>query len=141
MAEEHGATLAIDATRQDPVRAILEATNHRGADVVFEAAGAPEGPYQAVKMTKGGGTVVVVGIPAEDHLLVPATESRRKEVTIKVSRRMRHMYPRTIALVEQRMVRVDSLITHILPLDQGAHGFAILDAYAENVGKVVLRNE
>src|SRR5215472_3720133 len=41
LAERVGATLLVDATREDPVAIAKERTGGRGADVVFEAAGSP----------------------------------------------------------------------------------------------------
>lgn len=133
-----GASMIINPTRQDPVAAILEATRGRGVDVSFEVAGALETPEQAAEVTTGCGTVVVVGICSADQIALRATPSRRKGLTIKVSRRMKHIYTRTIALSARRMVDIDSVVTHTFPLERGADAFRLLDAYADNVGKVVI---
>ncbi len=141
MAEKYGASLAINPHRQDPVRAILQATNGRGVDVAFEVAGALETPEQAAEVTKGCGTVVVVGICSEDQIPLRATPSRRKGLTIKVSRRMKHIYTRTIALCARRMIDVDSVVTHVFPLERGADAFALLAEYRDGAVKVVIAND
>jgi threonine dehydrogenase-like Zn-dependent dehydrogenase len=36
------------------------------------------------------------------------------------------------------MVDVNSLVTHVFPLERGQEGFALLDGYRGDVGKVVI---
>ncbi len=43
-----------------------------------------------------------------------------------------------LALVGRRMVDVNSLVTHTFPLERGQEGFALLDGYRGDVGKVVI---
>ena len=52
-------------------------------------------------MTRPGGRVVLVGIPSDDRLAMKHSTARRKGLTIKLCRRMKHTYPRAIRLVEQ----------------------------------------
>ena len=141
MAERMGVSLAVDSRRADPVKAILNATHGRGVDVAFEVAGAVETSEQAAEVCKGGGTVVVTGICGEDRMDFRAGITRRKGLTIKVCRRMKHVYGRTIPLVHRKMVNIDALVTHTFPLAQGGEAFRILDTYEDEVGKVVLINE
>lgn len=141
MAEKCGAGLTINPTKEDPVRTILGATRGRGVDVAFEVAGALETPEQAAEVSKACGTVVVVGICFEDRMPFRSTPTRRKGLTIKVSRRMPHVYPRIMALSSRHMVDHDILITHTFPLEQGAEAFRILDRYEDGAGKVVILNE
>jgi L-iditol 2-dehydrogenase len=141
MAEKCGAGLTINPTKEDPVRTILGATRGRGVDVAFEVAGALETPEQAAEVSKACGTVVVVGICSEDRMPFRSTPTRRKGLTIKVSRRMPHVYPRIMALSSRHMVDHDILITHTFPLEQGAEAFRILDRYEDGAGKVVILNE
>lgn len=141
MAERQDVTLAIDARRHDPVQTVMKATNGRGVDVAFEVAGAVETAEQAAEMAKPGGTVVVVGICGEDHMDFQAGITRRRGLTIKVARRMKHVYGRTIPLAHRHMVDIDTMVTHTFPLERGGEAFSILDTYQDAVGKVVLINE
>lgn len=138
MAQSCGASLVLDPTREDPVRAILDATHGRGVDVAFEAAGALQTPELAAEVAKVCGRVVVIGICSEDQMPFRSTPTRKKALTIKVSRRMGHVYRRTLALVGRRMLDVNSLVTHTFPLERGQEGFALLDGYRGDVGKVVI---
>ncbi|MBN1453132.1 MAG: hypothetical protein JW963_19110, partial [Anaerolineales bacterium] len=64
-------------------------------------------------------------IPAEDRTSFTASESRRKGLTIKLVRRMKHTYPRAIELVSKGLVDVRSLVTHRFPLEQTAEAFRV----------------
>jgi L-iditol 2-dehydrogenase len=138
MAQKQGVSLAINARRQDPVRAISEATQGRGVDVVFEVAGALETPEQSAEVCKPGGTVVVVGICGDDRTEFRAAVTRRRGLTIKISRRMKHVYARTVPLVQRAMVDIDTMVTHTFPLEQAPEAFRVLADYLDEVGKVVI---
>jgi L-iditol 2-dehydrogenase len=139
-AERMGVSLAINAAKQDAVKAILQATNGRGVDVAFEVAGAVETSEQAAEVSKAGGTVVVTGICGEDRMDFKAGVTRRKGITIKVCRRMKHVYGRTIPLVHRHMVNIDQFVTHTFPLEQGDEAFRVAADYLDEAGKVVLVN-
>jgi L-iditol 2-dehydrogenase len=138
LAKSMGATEVIDAGRADPVAAVREATGGRGVDVVFEAAGAADTPEQAVQMARPLGTVVIVGICAENRTAFTATASRRKGVTVKISRRMKHIYPRTLALVARGMVDVESVVSHRAPLADAPAAFALAADYRDDANKIVV---
>ncbi len=104
---------------------ILAATKGRGVDVAFEAAGEDAALETALATVRPGGTVVLIGIPENDRTSFPAALARRKEVTLRLVRRMKHTYPRAIEWVRDRRVDVRSLVTHRFPLEQTADAFAV----------------
>lgn len=138
MAEQYGTTATFDPDSENVVQAILEATDGRGVDVAFEAAGAPETPAQTAEVVKPGGTVVVVGIPSDDELRFRHPVARRKGLTIKLSRRMKHTYPQAIDLVRTGQVDVRSMVTHRFPLDRVVDAFQLADRYGDNVVKIII---
>lgn len=104
---------------------IVRATGGRGVDVAFEAAGDPGAVEAAVAAVKPGGRVIVVGIPSADRIAFGASVARRKDLEIRVVRRMKGTYPRAIRLVETGRVDVRSLVTHRFPLAEVATAFAV----------------
>lgn len=94
-------------------------------DVAFECAGVNAAVDDAMMASKPGGRVILVGIPADDRTSFPASLARRKGLTIKLSRRMKHTYPRALRLVERGAVDVRSLVTHRFPLTQIAAAFNV----------------
>ena len=59
-----GAYATINSKKEDPVKKVLELTNGRGADIVFECVGGAAGPYllpQAVQMVRRKGQIALIG--------------------------------------------------------------------------------
>lgn len=140
LARRLGAASVLKADSADPVAWVKEQTAGRGVDVVFEAAWAAQTVSQAVAMAKPGGRVVVAGIPSgpNDTISFPASTARRKGLTIKLVRRMKHTYPRAMALVQQGLVDVRSLITHRFSLEETAAAFDLVSRRADGVVKALV---
>jgi L-iditol 2-dehydrogenase len=108
-------------------------------EVAFESAGTVPAQDAAARMLERGGTLVLVGIPAEDQLALTHHIVRRKGATLQVVRRMKHTYPRAIALVERQMVDLKALVTHRYDLAQGDAAFRLVEGYLDGVVKAVVR--
>ncbi len=104
---------------------IQAATGGRGVDVAFDAAGDQGAVDDAFTTVIPGGKVILVGIPDDDKTSFTATVARHKGLTVKLVHRMKHTYPRAIALVSQKLVDVSTLVTHRFPLAQAAEAFAV----------------
>ncbi|MCU0521660.1 MAG: alcohol dehydrogenase catalytic domain-containing protein [Anaerolineae bacterium] len=124
---------------QSIVATILEATHGRGVDVAFEAAGASCTPDQAAQITRPGGRIVVVGIPSDDTMRMTASVVRRKGLTIRLVRRMKHTYPRAIQLVLSGAVDVAALATHVFPLENTGRAFEVVDRRSDGVIKAIVQ--
>ncbi len=124
-ARDLGATHTFLAGEGEEGAAILAATHGRGVDVAFEAANENEAVETALRSAKRGARVVLVGIPSDDRTSFSASVARRKGLTIKASRRMKHVYPRAIRLVENGAIDVRSPVTHCFPLAEFEQAFAI----------------
>ena len=118
----HQAFLAEAGRELDEIRV---ATNGRGVDVAFEAAGEQEAVDVAFAAVVPGGKVILAGIPAEDRTSFSASIARRKGLTIKLVRRMKHTYPRAIELVSKGLVDVRSLVTHRFSLEDAPEAFTV----------------
>jgi L-iditol 2-dehydrogenase len=96
-----------------------------GVDVAFEVAGEQGAVDDAFAAVRPGGKVILAGIPANDRTSFSASTARRKGLTIKMVRRMKHTYPRAIELVSGGLVEVRSLVTHRFPLERAAEAFQV----------------
>jgi L-iditol 2-dehydrogenase len=99
-------------------------------DVAFECAGENAAVEDAIAAVRPGGRVVLAGIPDDDRTAFQASVARRKGLTIKLVRRMKHTYPRAIRLVAEGLVDVRSLATHRFPLERTAEAFGVLETRA-----------
>lgn len=120
-----GATKAFLAEGGSEIQEVMAATGGRGVDIAFEVAGEQEAVEMSFAAVLPGGKVILAGIPANDRTSFPASVARRKGLTIKMVRRMKHTYPRAIELVSRGRVDVRSLITHRFPLVKASEAFAV----------------
>ncbi len=137
-ARDLGADDTLLVTGDTHIESVLDWTKGRGADVVFEAAGDNDAMRDAVEMARRGARVIYAGIPPKDYIMFGATSSRRKGLTIKLVRRMKHTYPRAIHLVESGKINVRAIVTHTFPLEQGGKAFDLVSVYADEVIKAVI---
>jgi L-iditol 2-dehydrogenase len=137
VAEELGG-VPINFREQDPVAAVQKATEGRGIDIAIEAAWADHSIQWCAEMARLGGRLVLVGIPGNNRFEMNHATARRKGLTITMSRRMKHVYPRAIRLVESGAIDVNALISHRFPLEQAPAAFALNDAYQDQVVKVII---
>jgi L-iditol 2-dehydrogenase len=120
-----GASEAFLVGDHSGLRVIQAATNEHGVDVAFEAAGVQEAVDDAFTAVRPGGKVVLAGIPDDDRTSFSASVARRKGLTIKLVRRMKHTYPRAIELVSKGLVDVRSIVTHRFPLEKAREAFQV----------------
>jgi len=126
-AKRFGASQAYLAEDSRELEEIQAATNGRGVDVAFEAAGTQETVDVSVAAVISGGKVILAGIPNDDRTSFSASIARRKGLTIKLVRRMKHTYPRAIELVSKGLIDVRSLVTHRFPLVQASEAFRVAE--------------
>jgi L-iditol 2-dehydrogenase len=115
---------AVPADDGREARDIHELTEGRGLDAAVEAAGDSAAIDAAVEAVRPGARVVLAGIPAEDRISVLASPARRKGLTLALSRRMKHTYPRAIRLAATGQLDLQSLVSHRFPLEDTGAAFA-----------------
>ncbi len=140
LAQKYGG-IPCNCATEDVTRRVLEQTGGLGADVVIEAAWGGDSIAQAAEIARPGARVVLVGIPSDDRLALMHATARRKGLTLVMSRRMKHAYPRAMHLVQRNLVDVLGLISHRFSLRHAAEAFRLNAGYKDNVIKVIIDNE
>ena len=145
IARRLGSDVAINASDQDPVQAVLDLTKGRGADVVVEAAGSEASMNQATAMLKHNGILALyswitqpvtlnIGRWHDDGLQIRTT------CLVHHTNQERFIWtPWALRPVMQGLVDVRPLITHEFPLEKVAEAFAVADKDPTAI-KVVVRN-
>jgi alcohol dehydrogenase, propanol-preferring len=82
MARELGADYTVNASERDPVEEIKKLG---GADVAISAAHTAKAFEQAYRSLRRGGTLVFVGLPAENYVQLPIFETVLNGITIRGS--------------------------------------------------------
>lgn len=125
----------INSAKENIKKKIGDLTNGRGADVVIEGTGSSGGVNDALKICRVGGTVVWMGNPADDVTIQLDNYSLflRKELNMfgiwnsAYSNTPINEWAYTVKMIENKMLKVDDLITHragikdILSLFDGIH--------------------
>jgi L-iditol 2-dehydrogenase len=128
-AHAFGATLTVDARSADFPADVRAATGGEGADVVFEAAGAPVSHQKSLETAARGGTVVFVGWLANGDLSLDLHAIGTRELTVRGMFRYRNVYPESIRLLSSGQVDLKALITGRYPLSR------VVDALQEALAR------
>jgi S-(hydroxymethyl)glutathione dehydrogenase/alcohol dehydrogenase len=126
-----GATDAVDPAAGDPVEQVRALTDGRGVDFSFEVVGLPELMVQAFDMARVEGTVTLVGMPPSGaQFTIPAVAavfSGKRVVGAKVGgAQILRDVPRFLRLAEAGRLRLDSMVSHRIPLDDVNDGIELL---------------
>ncbi len=137
LAASVGAT-PVDPAKRHPQMAVADATEGRGADVVLEAVGNPAAFEAAVALARPGGTVVVAGVYAGETAEIQLGVYWTRALTLRFSGLCPIHAWWEDALEEVMDGRIDPspLISHRLPLEEAAAGYALFDR--REATKVVL---
>jgi len=122
-AQRFGATHGVNPSREDARKAIKALTGGRGADYAFVTVGAKAAIEQAFTFIAKAGTLVVVGMPADDvtTTFAPTTfaAAGRKMLGSKMgSTRLPVDMPLLVSLYKQGRLKLDELISGRFPLEQ-----------------------
>ncbi|HEX2236535.1 MAG TPA: zinc-binding dehydrogenase [Actinomycetota bacterium] len=152
LAEELGAARALDATEMGAAEAIKETTEGRGADVAIELSGSYLALHEAIRATAYNGRVVVSGFFQGDarglylgeefhHNRIQLVCSQISGVSPALDHRWDEWRLKStfMDLVSRGRVQVAPLVSHVLPVDEAARGFELLDRSPAETVQVVLR--
>lgn len=134
LAAELGADACVDATSDDPVEAVVELTEGRGADVVIECSGGPQKQglagsgsiERAFRMVRDSGRVVVNSlIPGVVPLEINDWRIRSVSLVFPALGARRHLRLAANMAVQGRL-KIDPLISHLVwGLEQAPKAFEI----------------
>jgi len=127
-----GADLIVDAAKDDPVPAIMEATKGMGAEIVVECAGSPATFDQAVEVASGGGKIALVAIYEQPINWDPMPVISKNITLIGC---LGGNFPGSIDLIRTGKVTTRPFVTHRFPLERADEAFktAITDPGAIKV--------
>lgn len=125
-ARELGSTDVVDYSAADPVAGIRAAAGGRGADYVFDCSGNPEVLAQAMRATRRGGTIAVLGLAGGRSAELPADPLVLDELNLLGVRSSPNAYPAMIELLASGAVVTGPLTAHQYALRDAAAAFAAL---------------
>jgi alcohol dehydrogenase len=144
----------------DPVEAIRSLTDGRGADVCVDAVGTeaersffdkvkavvnmekgtPKVMEQCFEAVRRGGTVTVVGVYGSPYDNYPVHRIFDKGLILQFGQAPVQKYiDNLLGLVAQQQVKLDDIVTHLLPLSEASHAYDIFKHKEDDCVKVILK--
>jgi len=138
MATRLGATMVLNPQKTDVVKAILDATDGVGVDVVLEMSGVQSAIGQGFQMLRKGGRVSLLGLPPGPVMMDLGNWVIFKGATVLGinGREMFRTWDKMAALQVSGKVDFSPIITHRFPLTEFEQGFALMKS--GQCAKVVL---
>lgn len=138
MAGKFGADIVLKADNQDIVANIYELTGNRGADIAFEVVGITSTLQTAIAALKKGGSLTMVGNlkPAVDF---PLQSVVTRQISLYGSCASSGEYPDCLDMIAGGKVDVNSFISAVAPLSDGASWFKRLYDGEPGLMKVILQ--
>jgi S-(hydroxymethyl)glutathione dehydrogenase / alcohol dehydrogenase len=129
MAADFGATDLVDASEADPTLAVLELTGG-GVDHAFEAIGLKTTAEQAFNLLAKGGTATIIGmIPLGESVELSGFQfllEKKIQGSNMGSNRFRVDMPKYVDWYLAGRLKLDELVSAVIPLEQINDGFAAL---------------
>jgi L-iditol 2-dehydrogenase len=135
VAKKLGADGTILATAN--VQEEIERLNLGPIDVTIECSGAQPAIKTALKCTKSGGVVVLVGVGSKE-ITLPLVDAAVREVDIRGVFRYANCYPKALALITSGKIDVKPLITHRFDLQQVVKAFEVSRDMSDGAIKVMV---
>ncbi len=123
----------------DPKSDLKARTHGFGVDAAVEAVGADVTIALAVSAVRHSGRVSVIGVSQNEAFpfRMQAAQTKELEFSIGLCSAQREL-PALLAMANSGRIDPAAIITHRLPMSDGAAGYDMLQRRAEGVGKIIL---
>ena len=122
MCENYENLIPINLNKENPMEVVKKNTGNWGANIIFEASGAPKAYDVIFDSICPAGKVVIVGNPMNPIPMDFAT-LLTKEIEIKTVFRYAHQYERAIRLLSSNKINVKPMITDTVAFDDSIKAF------------------
>jgi D-xylulose reductase len=112
----------VNIREKDLAEAVAAATREWGADVVFEASGAPKAYDGIQTLLRPGGCLVLIGMPVAP-ISLDVSSIAAKEIRIETVFRYANVFDRALAMIALGKVDLKPLISATFPFDDSIAAF------------------
>ncbi|MFD1141632.1 galactitol-1-phosphate 5-dehydrogenase [Larkinella insperata] len=138
LAQQLGADVAINTSRQDVTAEVQARTHGRGADVSFEVVGIEPTVKTAIDCVRKGATVTLVGNLAQS-VNIPLQAVVTRQLRLQGSCAINGEYEAALDLISSGRINVEAILSAEVPLEEGASWFQRLYDKEKGLIKVVLK--
>jgi len=126
----------------DGVRGVMEATGGRGADMVIESTGVVPAIADAISMARLGATIMMFGTTTVTQGSLPFYQLYYKELKLINTRAAKgEDFPASIDLIARGIVKLKSLVTHVVPLSDLKNAIGMLETDADQRMKIIMDHQ
>jgi 2-desacetyl-2-hydroxyethyl bacteriochlorophyllide A dehydrogenase len=138
LAQRLGADLTL-ASDDGTIQKVMEATEGRGADLIIDTTGAIPSLADAIHMARFGGRLLLFGIITATEGALPFYQLYFKELALINARVAKSEdYPESIDLVRRGIVRLEPLISHVMPFRELRTAIGMLSSEGGQRMKIIL---
>jgi len=138
MAEKFSADVCLLSDTVNLYEKILAATSDKGADIAFEVVGIEETLLVALNSLRKGGSITLVG-NLKQMVSFPLQAAVTRQISLFGSCASAGEYPDCLELISSGKVDIDSFISAVAPLSEGAGWFKRLYEKEPGLMKVILK--
>lgn len=133
--------IGVDHRSESLFPLLAELTQGRGADAALEAVGSTPALDLAIRAVRPGAVVSIAGFHTDAVYPLPIHAAYSKNLTLKVGRCSARAYmPKLLPrILEKGSPPLTDIITHVLPLSEGARGYDLFRRRQEAAIKVLLK--
>jgi L-iditol 2-dehydrogenase len=124
---ELGSSSVVDYEKSDPVAAVRELTDGKGADYVFDCSGNPSVVQQLLRSVRRGGTIALLGLTGGKTAEFPVDLLALDELDVLGVRSSPNAYPATIELIASGAIKTEPLTGDQYTLDEVDSAFVALE--------------
>jgi 2-desacetyl-2-hydroxyethyl bacteriochlorophyllide A dehydrogenase len=140
LAQKLGADFTL-ASGEGTIQKVLDATEGRGADLIIDTTGAIPSVADAIHMARFGGRLLLFGIITATEGALPFYQLYFKELALINARVAKSEdYPESIDLVQRGIVRLEPLISHVMPFRELGNAIGMLNSEGGQRMKIILEH-
>jgi L-iditol 2-dehydrogenase len=124
---ELGSSSVVDYEKSDPIAAVRELTDGKGADYVFDCSGNPSVVQQLLRSVRRGGTIALLGLTGGKTAEFPVDLLALDELDVLGVRSSPNAYPATIELIASGAIKTEPLTGDQYTLDEVDSAFVALE--------------
>ncbi len=138
LAQDMGAHVLINGSKQDVVKEIMHATDNRGVDVFFEMSGAQPSFEEGFRALRPGGTAILFGLPSKKVEIDVENWIVFKDARVRgiFGRRIWNTWYKTAEVLKAKEVDLAKIITHRFKLEEFSKAFALMKS--GQCGKIIM---
>ncbi|KAJ4248454.1 hypothetical protein NW762_012791 [Fusarium torreyae] len=116
--------------RDDVVKAVMEATDGRGADAAVEVVGNAPALKSAFEVVRQCGVLSSIGYHHGAELPFSAAEAYQKNITLSMGRAaVSSLFDEALGCLMENQARIANFVSHNLPLSEASKGYDIFEKH------------